>query len=106
MTPNDLVKWRLQMNWAQVKAATELDMSHRFYRYLEAGTTSRGRPIEFIPKNIEVACRVLSRLGPASRTDKNLQRALIRLEIAKSEVAEAERAVQSIEYAQKTKKSA
>ena len=35
----------------------------------------------------EVACRVLSRLGPASRTDKNLQRALIRLEIAKSEVA-------------------
>jgi len=53
-----------------------------------------------------VACRVLSRLGPASRTDKNLQRGLIRLEIAKSEVAEAERAVQSIEYAQMTKKSA
>jgi hypothetical protein len=53
MTPNDLVKWRLQMNWAQVKAATELDMSHRFYRYLEAGTTSRGRPIQFIPKNIK-----------------------------------------------------
>jgi hypothetical protein len=46
--------------------------------------------------------RLLSRLGPTSRADKDLQRALIRLEIAKREVAEAERALQSIEYAQKS----
>jgi hypothetical protein len=106
MTPGDLVQWRWQMNWPQVKAATELGLSFRAYRYLEEGTTSRGRPIALIPRDIEVACGVLSRLGPTSRADKDLQRALIRLEIAKREVAEAERAVQSIESAQKTKESA
>jgi hypothetical protein len=105
MTPDDLVKWRLQMDWPQPKAAEALGLSQRFYKYLEAGTTSRGRPIAVIPKDIEVACGVLSRLGPASRGDKDLQRALIRLEIAKSKVAEAERAVQSIKDAQTTKEA-
>ena len=42
-------------------AADAFGISFRAYRYLEAAVTSRGRPLEFIPKLTELACAELAR---------------------------------------------
>jgi transcriptional regulator with XRE-family HTH domain len=61
MTPDDLVRWRERMGWLQVDAAAALGMSRRAYQHLEGGTTSRGRPVDTIPKLAELACAELTR---------------------------------------------
>jgi transcriptional regulator with XRE-family HTH domain len=61
MTPDDLVRWRERMGWSQIDAAAALGMSRRAHQHLEAGTTSRGRSLQTIPKLVELACAELTR---------------------------------------------
>jgi hypothetical protein len=61
MTPAELIQWRENLAWSQTDAARELGISFRAYQCLEAVVTSRGRPIEFIPKLTGLACAELAR---------------------------------------------
>lgn len=45
MIPSDLIRWRLAMGYSQAQAAEALGMSVRAIKYIEAGVTSRGRPL-------------------------------------------------------------
>ena len=52
MTAAELVAWRNQLGWSLDEAARQLGISRRAYVYLEAGVTSRGRKMPFIPRVI------------------------------------------------------
>ena len=49
------------MGWSLDEAARQLGISRRAYVYLEAGSTSRGRKMPFIPRVTELACAELAR---------------------------------------------
>ena len=61
MTAAELVAWRNQLGWSLDEAARQLGISRRAYVYLEAGLTSRGRNMPFIPRMTELACAELGR---------------------------------------------
>jgi DNA-binding XRE family transcriptional regulator len=46
----ELAAWRNQLGWSLDEAARQLGISRRAYVYLEAGLTSRGRKMPFIPE--------------------------------------------------------
>jgi hypothetical protein len=46
------------MAWSQEKAAAELGVSWRAYKYLEAGRTTYGARPE-VPRTVELACAAL-----------------------------------------------
>ena len=54
-----------------MKRRGKLGISRRAYVYLEAGLTSRGRKMPFIPRVIELACTELARRHgcPIGRAD-------------------------------------
>jgi transcriptional regulator with XRE-family HTH domain len=62
MTPAKLIQWRKNLGWSQTDAVDALGISVRAYQYLEAGVTSRARPLKFIPKLTELVCAELT--GP------------------------------------------
>jgi len=49
------------LGWSLDEAARQLGISRRAYVYLEAGLTSRGRNMPFIPRMTELACAELGR---------------------------------------------
>jgi DNA-binding XRE family transcriptional regulator len=59
VTPLELREWRAEMGWPQSRAAAELGIVLRTYKYLEAGKTSGGKVVGDIPRAIELACAAL-----------------------------------------------
>jgi len=58
-TRRSQAEWRAF--WSLDEAARQLGISRRAYVYLEAGLTSRGRNMPFIPRMTELACAELGR---------------------------------------------
>ena len=61
LTPAELREWRLSLDWSTRRAADELGVSERTYKYLEQGSTSAGKLRPEIPRHIELAVAELTR---------------------------------------------
>ena len=52
MTPDKLRELRHELGWSQTLTAERLGVNERTYKHYEAGTTSRGRETDAVPKAI------------------------------------------------------
>lgn len=63
MTPGELRLWRQDLGWSQERAARELGVSLRTYKYFESGVSSGGLEHREVPRYVELAARELTRLA-------------------------------------------